>query len=76
MGDEAEPGRYGQSAVEADVELVYGGKVVRAPVVDRGPFHRGIRYDLTYATARDLGAPGPDRTYGAGLVDAAAATLR
>jgi hypothetical protein len=37
------------------VELVYGGKVVRAPVVDRGPFHRGIRYDLTYATARDLG---------------------
>ena len=28
------------------------------------------------ATARDLGAPGPDSTYGAGLVDAAAATLR
>jgi len=28
------------------------------------------------ATARDLGAPGPDRTYGAGLVDAAAATVR
>jgi hypothetical protein len=37
------------------VELVYGGKIVRAPVVDRGPFHRGIRYDLTYATARELG---------------------
>jgi rare lipoprotein A (peptidoglycan hydrolase) len=36
------------------VELVYGGKIVRAPVVDRGPFHRGIRYDLTYATAREL----------------------
>ena len=28
------------------------------------------------ATARDLGAPGPDSTYGAGLVDAAAATAR
>ena len=28
------------------------------------------------ASARDLGAPGPDSTYGAGLVDAAAATLR
>jgi serine protease len=26
------------------------------------------------ATARDLGAPGPDAWYGAGLVDAAAAT--
>ena len=25
------------------------------------------------ATARDLGAPGPDRYYGAGLVDATAA---
>ena len=25
------------------------------PVVDRGPFARGIRYDLTQATARDLG---------------------
>jgi rare lipoprotein A len=37
------------------VELVYDGKVVRAPVVDRGPFRRGIRYDLTAATAKDLG---------------------
>jgi rare lipoprotein A len=37
------------------VELVYGGRVLRAPVVDRGPFARGIRYDLTQATASDLG---------------------
>ena len=37
------------------IELVYKGRVLRAPVVDRGPFTRGIRYDLTYATARDLG---------------------
>jgi rare lipoprotein A len=37
------------------VELVYKGRIVRAPVVDRGPFRRGIRYDLTQATARDLG---------------------
>ena len=28
------------------------------------------------ATARDLGAPGPDETYGAGLIDAGAATAR
>ncbi|MDQ3675903.1 MAG: S8 family peptidase [Actinomycetota bacterium] len=27
-------------------------------------------------TARDLGAPGPDRVYGAGPIDAAAATSR
>jgi serine protease len=27
-------------------------------------------------TARDLGVPGPDNVYGAGLIDAAAATLR
>jgi hypothetical protein len=37
------------------VELVYKGRILRAPVVDRGPFARGIRYDLTQATARDLG---------------------
>jgi hypothetical protein len=37
------------------VELVYHGRILRAPVVDRGPFARGIRYDLTRATARDLG---------------------
>jgi rare lipoprotein A len=37
------------------VELVYRGRVLRAPVVDRGPFAPGIRYDLTQATARDLG---------------------
>ena len=27
-------------------------------------------------TARDLGAPGPDELYGAGMVDAGAATAR
>jgi serine protease len=32
--------------------------------------------DRLKATARDLGAPGPDTLYGAGLIDAAAATLR
>jgi rare lipoprotein A len=37
------------------VELVYRGRVLRAPVVDRGPFARGIRYDLTRQTASDLG---------------------
>jgi rare lipoprotein A len=49
------------------VELVYKGRIVRAPVVDRGPFHRGIRYDLTQATARDLGFRATD-VVGAALV--------
>jgi hypothetical protein len=52
------------------VELVYRGKVLRAPVVDRGPFTRGIRYDLTQATARDLGFRQTD-TIGAAMVGAA-----
>ena len=42
------------------VELVYRGRILRAPVVDRGPFRRGIRYDLTQATARDLGFTATD----------------
>jgi rare lipoprotein A len=36
------------------VEIVYKGRILRAPVVDRGPFTRGIQYDLTSATAKDL----------------------
>ena len=51
------------------VELVYRGRILRAPVVDRGPFTRGIRYDLTYATARDLGFRRTD-TVGAAQVAA------
>jgi rare lipoprotein A len=49
------------------VELVYKGRILRAPVVDRGPFNRGIRYDLTQATARDLGFRATD-VIGAALV--------
>jgi rare lipoprotein A len=52
------------------VELVYRGRVLRVPVVDRGPFARGIRYDLTAATARDLGFRQTD-TVGAAQVGAA-----
>jgi rare lipoprotein A len=51
------------------VERVYKGRILRAPVVDRGPFHRGIRYDLTQATARDLGFRATD-VIGAALVAA------
>jgi peptidoglycan hydrolase-like protein with peptidoglycan-binding domain len=37
------------------VAIAYGGRIVIAPVVDRGPFVKGIAYDLTEKTARALG---------------------
>jgi rare lipoprotein A len=36
------------------VALRYRGRTVVVPVVDRGPYARGVSYDLTYATARKL----------------------
>ena len=38
------------------VAIRYRGRSVVAPVIDRGPYARGVTYDLTGATARDLGA--------------------
>jgi rare lipoprotein A len=38
-----------------NVALRYRGRVVVAPVVDRGPFRRGADWDLTAATAQALG---------------------
>lgn len=40
------------------VEITYGGRTVQAQVIDRGPFRAGVHYDLTQATARDLGFDG------------------
>jgi rare lipoprotein A (peptidoglycan hydrolase) len=37
------------------VELAYGGATITVPVVDRGPFKKGRRWDLTAATAEALG---------------------
>jgi rare lipoprotein A len=37
------------------VTLFYEGRSVTVPVVDRGPFGDGARYDLTQATAEQLG---------------------
>ena len=37
------------------VAISYRGKTVVVPVIDRGPFARGIEYDLTYATAKRVG---------------------
>jgi rare lipoprotein A len=40
------------------VTLLYKGRTVTVPVVDRGPFIKGRTWDLTIATARALGVPG------------------
>jgi rare lipoprotein A (peptidoglycan hydrolase) len=40
------------------VEIAYGGRTVQVPVIDRGPFRPGVHYDLTQATARDVGFDG------------------
>jgi rare lipoprotein A len=37
------------------VEIAFGGRTVTVPVIDRGPFTNGARYDLTSATAEQLG---------------------
>ena len=37
------------------VEIAFAGRTVTVPVIDRGPFSEGARYDLTSATAQQLG---------------------
>jgi rare lipoprotein A (peptidoglycan hydrolase) len=39
----------------AKVSLRAGGRSVVVPVIDRGPYARGVTYDLTRATAAHLG---------------------
>jgi len=45
----------------AAVTLFLDGRFVTTHVVDRGPFVKGITFDLTTATARQLGTPGTVR---------------
>lgn len=40
------------------VIFVYGGRAVRVPVIDRGPYIAGREWDLTGATAEALHFPG------------------
>jgi hypothetical protein len=40
------------------VALLYHGRALVVPVVDRGPYAKGVDWDLTAATARRLGVPG------------------
>jgi rare lipoprotein A len=37
------------------VDVLYGGKTIVVPVIDRGPYVRGRTWDLTYAVAKSLG---------------------
>jgi rare lipoprotein A len=43
------------------VALYYQGRTIVVPVVDRGPFRRGMTWDLTEATAQALGFTTTDR---------------
>ena len=43
------------------VALLYRGRRITVPVVDRGPFRRGTTWDLTSATAQALGFEYTDR---------------
>jgi rare lipoprotein A len=43
------------------VAVLYKGRRITVPVVDRGPFRRGTAYDLTVATAQALGFEHTDR---------------
>jgi rare lipoprotein A (peptidoglycan hydrolase) len=37
------------------VELEFAGRAIVVPVIDRGPYVKGVKWDLTGATARALG---------------------
>ncbi len=45
----------------AQVAITYKGRAITVPVVDRGPFKRGRRWDLTSAAATALGFAFTDR---------------
>ncbi|MBA3301732.1 MAG: peptidoglycan-binding protein [Thermoleophilaceae bacterium] len=43
------------------IPFYYAGKIVIVPVVDRGPFTRGVTFDLTAGAARALGMSATSR---------------
>ena len=67
------PGGYQGTSMAAPHVSGVAALVVASGVIGRRPTPRAIE-DRLKATARDLGPPGPDERYGAGLVDAAKAT--
>jgi serine protease len=69
------PGRYTGTSMAAPHVSGTAALVIASGVLGPKPTPDAIEARLK-ATARDLGVPGPDNLYGAGLVDAAAATAR
>jgi serine protease len=67
------PGRYQGTSMAAPHVSGTAALAIASGLLGKRPSPDAIEAHLK-ATARDLGAPGPDTTYGAGLVDAAAAT--
>src|SRR3954451_18988259 len=54
------------------VEIAFAGRTVTVPVIDRGPFSNGAHYDLTSATAQQLGVT---QTATVGVAPRRAATM-
>jgi len=69
------PGNYTGTSMAAPHVSATAALVIASGVLGADPTPAAIEARLK-TTARDLGAPGPDNRYGAGLIDAAAATLR
>ena len=67
------PGRYMGTSMAAPHVSATAALVIASGVAGPDPTPRQVK-DRLLATARDLGVPGPDNRYGAGLLDAAAAT--
>jgi len=67
------PGGYTGTSMAAPHASAAAALVIASGVIGRDPSPSAVEARLK-ATARDLGVPGPDSRYGAGLIDAAAAT--
>lgn len=68
------PSGYEGTSMAAPHVAAAAALVIASRVLGAHPTPGAIEQQLKQ-TARDLGAPGPDTTYGSGLLDAAAATL-
>jgi serine protease len=67
------PGNYSGTSMAAPHVSGTAALVIASGVLGPRPSPAAVETRLK-VTARDLGAPGPDNRYGAGLIDAAAAT--
>ena len=67
------PGGYTGTSMAAPHVSATAALIIASGVLGPHPSPGALEARLK-ATARDLGAPGPDNRYGAGLIDAAAAT--